>query len=976
MRAEIVSLLSSLLLILPITGGNQLILLYSGSKAQLKPLEINGPTFAEVNETISFIVTSEGLPVKDATVLFAGYEKKTDDRGIATFQVDFAGSFKAIALKEGYETNSTLILVFPKGNEKFSIRSTKSVTDPQLWGDFDYAGRMAGFNYARIKAYYTYDEEGNVYPIIITLGNAEELSDEAVEIIKEKYPGEVPRRNLWIRVPNDVHLGSLAWMISRARDWGFKIFLMAEVLPPSVETGGGEGVPPPRLSQDALKRFLEQRKREAIVLAEFAEKEKVELLDPMGPAWAPEEPEVALGQLSLYRQLLPELRTKFTGKLLVHMIGRIGSLSNYISEYNYSGFDYLGFWFGCGAAHLNTGSPSEWAEAVRRYLNYAESIKDRYNISLLPMYIATFHYDDYEAFNKFMSNFNNSYEDARLWLMNLVFSEISRIDVAGADAHPLWFFQMRSNIPGINANKEADQKFSYWPTRRALNFVVEHFSHPWNREGKFTLIMLWHAELATNSITAKSSIPNLTSWMSELLEKAFEKYRRHEYKSAVGVLHEIFRFFSHIKNPLDINVDGNREDWGNMDPTYFNPSQTFPWFNLVWSYGNNSRVGREVREMGNLKSVYAVNDKENLYLMLDFYHRPPRHLPNIAIDISGNWTHEFGKEFHIPLHDGLTEIWKVAYRSSDFDPQGPGSEKVGVAEVKVGEVVEVKIPLKILGNPKRVNLVVWYPWLAPWGDMEIDIVDWGTPSSESSISMSTSSNKPSLGENVVVSGFIYPAHPNSKLTLIYTMPNGTILTRNIITKALGEFEDVITPSMAGNWSVRASWSGDYDHKGAESQELSFLVLKARTSLSLSTSKGNVREGEEITISGSINPPLAGIALTLTFERPDGTNFTERILTNMDGSFSYTFTLEDVGKWSVYASWPGNNNYKGAISPTISFIVEKPPPPIPPVTISTPSPQPTPTPQELPIGLVITLVLLAGIVVALLTKKRRGRVRRM
>jgi len=832
LRRELRAGIISLLLILLIIGGNQFILLHSEPKAELRPLEINGPTLAEVNETISFIVTSEGLPVKGATVSFAGYKKETDDNGTARFRIDFAGSFKAVAEKEGYKTNSTLLLVFPKGNEKFSIRSTKSMTDPQLWGDFDYAGRMACFNDARIKAYYTYDEEGNVYPIIITLGAAEELSDEAANIIKDKYSGEVPRRNLWIRVPNEVHLRNLAWMISRARDWGFKVSLMAEVLPPSEETGGKEGIPPLRLSQDALKRFLEQRKREAIILTEFAEKQRVELLDPIGPAWAPEEPEVALEQLLLYRELLPELRAKFSGKLLVHMIGRIGSLSDYSSKYNYSGFDYLGFWFGCGATHLNTGSPSEWANAVREYLNYAEFIKDKYKVNLLPMYIATFQYDNDKDFNEFMRNFNNSYESAKLWFMDLVFDEISKRGITAADTHPLWFFQMRSNIPGISANKEADRKFSYWPTRRALNFVAKQFCHPWNREGKDVLTMLHHAELAVNSITVKSSNLNLTSWASESLEKAFETYRNGEYRSTVRILQKIFEFFLYIKNPLGITVDGNKEDWGNTDPVYFNPSQAFPQFNLVWCYRNDSRVGRELREMGNLKSVYAVNDRENLYLMLDFYGNPPKRLPNIAIDTSGYWSHKFGEEFHIPLRDGLVEIWKVAYTTDESEPKGPhnlwginafdhgASELVGRAEVRIGDVVEVKIPLKILGNPRKVNLVVWYPWVAPWGDMEVDLVNWSAPSPTSSIFISISSNKLLLGKNVTVSGFTYPAHPNSKVTLIYTMPNGAILTRNVTTKALGEFEDTITPNIAGNWSVKAIWSGD--HERAESS-LEFKV---------------------------------------------------------------------------------------------------------------------------------------------------------
>jgi hypothetical protein len=105
--------------------------------------------------------------------------------------------------------------------------------------------------------------------------------------------------------------------------------------------------------------------------------------------------------------------------------------------------------------------------------------------------------------------------------------------------------------------------------------------------------------------------------------------------------------------------------------------------------------------------------------------------------------------------------------------------------------------------------------------MEVDLVNWSAPSPASSIFISISSDKLPLGKNVTVSGFTYPAHPNSKVTLIYTMPNGTILTRNVTTRALGEFEDTTTPNIAGNWSVKAVWSGD--HERAESSALEFKV---------------------------------------------------------------------------------------------------------------------------------------------------------
>ena len=227
------------------------------TEIELKPLEIKGPTFAEVNETVSFSVTSKGLPVKGAIVFFAGYEKETNESGIATFKIDFAGPFKAVTSKEGYKTNSTLLWVFPKGNEKFNIRSTKSVADPQQSGNTISAFRMAGFNYARVKAYYTYDEQGNVYPVITG--------------------GDIP----WTRVSDDVHFKSLEWVISRARDWGFKIYLHAQLFYVDPETGEMMDLWFGHLLEGAEKNFLEQRRRHALKLAAFAEEQRVELLDPL-----------------------------------------------------------------------------------------------------------------------------------------------------------------------------------------------------------------------------------------------------------------------------------------------------------------------------------------------------------------------------------------------------------------------------------------------------------------------------------------------------------------------------------------------------------------------------------------------------------------------------------------------------------------------------------------------------------------------
>jgi hypothetical protein len=91
----------------------------------------------------------------------------------------------------------------------------------------------------------------------------------------------------------------------------------------------------------------------------------------------------------------------------------------------------------------------------------------------------------------------------------------------------------------------------------------------------------------------------------------------------------------------------------------------------------------------------------------------------------------------------------------------------------------------------------------------------------SSISISVPLDKISLGDSTPIFGFISPPH-KATVTLTYKMPNGTVLTRTINSEALGEFEDVFTPEMAGNWTVKASWSGDSDHEGA-SRSINFIV---------------------------------------------------------------------------------------------------------------------------------------------------------
>lgn len=180
-----------------------------------------------------------------------------------------------------------------------------------------------------------------------------------------------------------------------------------------------------------------------------------------------------------------------------------------------------------------------------------------------------------------------------------------------------------------------------------------------------------------------------------------------------------------------------------------------------------------------------------------------------------------------------------------------------------------------------------------------------------------------IGMNITVSGQMEPPNLNGTITLIYTRPDGTVVTRTARAED-SRFTDIYTPDKAGSWNVRATWPGDMIYSGSESQA-SFKVARAQSSITrFSSSQERIRVGESITITGSINPPLAGVTTTITYKRPDGSTVRRTLTTTPAGAFSDTYKPDAAGTWTVEASWEGNDVYEPAKSLSIYFTVEEAP----------------------------------------------------
>ena len=107
----------------------------------------------------------------------------------------------------------------------------------------------------------------------------------------------------------------------------------------------------------------------------------------------------------------------------------------------------------------------------------------------------------------------------------------------------------------------------------------------------------------------------------------------------------------------------------------------------------------------------------------------------------------------------------------------------------------------------------------------VELVGTTVAAQSTTISLSVWETSIIEGDEVTVSGAIEPPDEVS-ITLLYTMPDGSTLTRTATSSSAGLFSDSFTPTLEGSWSVKASWTGSESQEGATSSTKSFTVTPA------------------------------------------------------------------------------------------------------------------------------------------------------
>lgn len=97
--------------------------------------------------------------------------------------------------------------------------------------------------------------------------------------------------------------------------------------------------------------------------------------------------------------------------------------------------------------------------------------------------------------------------------------------------------------------------------------------------------------------------------------------------------------------------------------------------------------------------------------------------------------------------------------------------------------------------------------------------------------------------------------------------------------------------------------------------------RAQSSITCSASPSTITLGSSVTVSGSISPSHAGVAVSLTYTKPDATTIARTATTTSAGSYSDVYTPDMAGSWTVIASWDGDSDHLGATSSHAHLTVE-------------------------------------------------------
>lgn len=414
------------------------------------PIEITGPDYVTKRERATFKVRSNNEAVSNFPIVVAEEIKYTDESGQVSFQLDEIGCFKAKSYLENISEDK-LFWVFPETSRDLEINSLRYHGDHPRHSFF--YKRMTGANSISIKAYYVFDDKGNISPIILAPFDWQEVSHKT----KQEF---------------------LKYQIDKVRDWGFdKIYLHIEVLSPAYL--GWEETEIEDLDEPARQNYLNNIEKEAMILAEFSQNKSVDILTPF-------ENELGWDEIERYKDNLKELRDIYGGKLGVKLTGDVNVIGDSFYKQvkpeikvDLSEFDVI---FPIAKLDIPDMSliddsihqsqpPSlyQTEQAVEEFLDFYQKIGDKYQARIMPQWIAQYGFKPGVS-DQFLSYFSNK-KEAFAWLYETILAGITERNMYGGSAYKTQYTRPRHEVDYTTDTQLYHSVASYFSQEGEIDFL-------------------------------------------------------------------------------------------------------------------------------------------------------------------------------------------------------------------------------------------------------------------------------------------------------------------------------------------------------------------------------------------------------------------------------------------------------------------------------------------------------------------------
>jgi hypothetical protein len=160
-----------------------------------------------------------------------------------------------------------------------------------------------------------------------------------------------------------------------------------------------------------------------------------------------------------------------------------------------------------------------------------------------------------------------------------------------------------------------------------------------------------------------------------------------------------------------------------------------------------------------------------------------------------------------------------------------------------------------------------------------------------------------------------------------TGPSGQSLTQFVsqptcpITTGGNQCSVTWTPDAPGNWTIKATWSGDSTHQNGDTATVTITVGSAFFTVTLSPSPPETLNSTVIATAKIADTSVNDGEVDFYFTKPDNTTVVETCPQPQQGTCSSDpVTLDQSGQWTLLTVWNGDTQYPAGATSSITFNV--------------------------------------------------------